>query len=141
MKTANSNILSFIARPNADSIGAAASFLCLVHCVVTPFIFVAQVCTASCCETAPDWWKWVDYFFLVVSFFAVYRSAATTSRYWMKLALWISWEALFLMILNEHFGWATLPSWAIYIPALALVFLHLYNWKYCRCEEDTCCTD
>jgi len=141
MKAASSGILSFFVHPNADSIGAAASFLCLVHCLVTPFIFVASVCTASCCDAAPTWWKWVDYFFLVISFFAVYRSASATSKYWMKLTLWISWEALFLLILNEQFKWTTLPSWIIYVPALALIILHLYNWRYCRCKDENCCKE
>lgn len=141
MKAANSDISSFFVCPNADSVGAAASFLCLVHCLITPFIFVASVCTASCCEAAPTWWKWIDIFFLVISFFAVYRASTTTSKYWMKLALWISWEALFLLILNEQLQWTTLPSWAIYLPALTLVFLHFYNWKYCKCEDDACCTN
>jgi len=27
----------------------------------------------------------------------------------------------------------------VYIPAIALVGLHLYNRKYCKCEDDTCC--
>jgi hypothetical protein len=28
-----------------DTIGAAASFLCMIHCVATPFIFIAQACS------------------------------------------------------------------------------------------------
>lgn len=123
-----------------DSFGAFASSLCLVHCVATPFIFVAQTCSATCCtsEAVPTWWVWIDYFFLVVAFFAVYQSTKTTSKNWIKPAMWASWLALFFIILNEKFMWVTLFEQAIYIPALALVGLHIYNLKYCQCESDVC---
>ena len=32
-----------------DYIGAVASALCLLHCIATPFLFVAKACSAACC--------------------------------------------------------------------------------------------
>jgi len=124
-----------------DSIGAIASTLCLIHCVATPFIFIAQSCTMTCCDGAPSWWKFIDYFFLVISFFAVYRSTQTTSNKWIKAALWFSWFTMFIIIINEKAAWFPLNEKAIYLPALALILLHLYNKKYCQCNTTKCCTN
>lgn len=122
----------------SDTIGAFASILCMIHCFATPFLFIAQAHAVS--STAPTWWKWMDYLFLVISFFAVYRSAKTTSSNWMKYALWISWTALFAVIINEKMAFIHLPEFITYIVAATLVVLHLYNRKYCQCNNDKCCT-
>lgn len=123
----------------SDAIGALASGLCMIHCFATPFIFIVQSCSVSCCDAAPSWWKWIDYFFLAISFLAVYQTTKTTNKRWIKPALWMSWIALFLTIVNERLGWVALPEVVTYIAAMALVVLHLYNLRYCQCKEDGCC--
>ena len=45
----------------SDTIGALASGLCMVHCLATPFFFIASACSASCCSNTPLWWQWMDY--------------------------------------------------------------------------------
>ncbi|KGL63471.1 hypothetical protein PHEL85_0507 [Polaribacter sp. Hel1_85] len=95
----------------------------------------------TCCDGAPSWWKIIDYFFLVISFFAVYRSTQTTSSKWVKPALWFSWFTLFIIIINEKVAWFSLNEKAIYVSALALILLHLYNKKYCQCNTTKCCTN
>ncbi|WP_353778379.1 MerC family mercury resistance protein [Winogradskyella sp. 3972H.M.0a.05] len=125
----------------SDSLGAMASGLCLLHCIATPLLFIAQTCSASCSEAAPIWWQWIDYIFLSISFFAVYHSARTTSSEIMKVALWVSWSFLFVVILNEKLQWLPLPGATIYVAALILVALHLYNLKFCQCKTDNCCTN
>lgn len=123
-----------------DNIGALASTLCMIHCFATPFIFITQAHAATCCSSAtPNWWKWIDYLFLTIAFFAVYRSAKTTSSNWMKKGLWISWTALFLVIINEKIGFIHLPEFITYIVASSLVILHLYNRRYCQCKTEDCC--
>ena len=124
-----------------DSLGAMASSLCLLHCIATPFLFIAQACSASCSEVAPVWWQWIDYLFLAISFFAVYQSTKTTSKLFMKPALWISWVLLFIVIINEKIHWLPLPEGTIYVAAIILVSLHLYNLKYCQCKTDNCCVN
>lgn len=123
-----------------DNIGALASSLCMIHCFATPFIFIAQSCTATCCATAPVWWQWIDYLFLAISFFAIYQSTQTTTRKWVTYALWTSWITLCAIIVNERIVFVNLPKAVTYIVASALVILHLFNLKYCKCKTDTCCT-
>ena len=126
-------------KKKSDTIGIYASSLCLVHCLATPLLFIAQT-QMLCCEiSVPVWWKALDIFFLAISFFAIYWSVRSTSKQWMKLALWITWLALSFIIINEKVNWFSIPEYAIYIPSLSLVFLHFYNRKFCRCKEDKCC--
>lgn len=130
----------FVAQ-RSDILGAFASVLCLIHCIATPFIFIAQASTVSCCNAVPAWWKLIDYIFLTISFFAIYWTSKTTTINFIKPLLWLSWFALLTVILNERFGWFPLAESAIYIPAFSLVILHLYNKKYCKCGTDKCCVD
>lgn len=123
-----------------DNIGALASSLCLVHCLATPFIFITQSCAASCCETSPLWWQWIDYGFLVISFFAVYRSSQTTSKNFMKWLLWISWTIFFISIINNRLDLFFAPEIFMNCAAINLVILHLYNLNYCQCKNDQCCS-
>jgi uncharacterized membrane protein len=129
-----------ILKQKTDLIGAITSTLCLMHCIATPFIFIAQSSAMVCCESAPVWWRLIDYFFLVISFLAVYRSTQTTASYWIKPFLWLSWSVLFIIIMNEKIAWFSFSEQAIYFPALALIALHLYNKKYCQCNTTNCCT-
>ncbi len=124
-----------------DTFGALASSLCLVHCIATPFLFIAQSSSLARHVHPPSWWSFLDYAFLLVSFLAVYRSTQTTSIAWIKPSLWFSWAALFIVIWNEKIGLLALPEVLTYIPTLALVALHVYNKKYCDCNKNECCTN
>ncbi|MDO6737434.1 MerC domain-containing protein [Wenyingzhuangia sp. 2_MG-2023] len=128
-------------KQKPDYIGAMASTLCLIHCIATPFIFIVQSCSITNCNGVPTWWGFIDYFFLVISFFAVYRSTQTTSEKWMKTLLWIAFFTLFIIITNEKNAWFYLDETFIYVPAVALIGLHLYNKKYCQCNQGKCCTN
>ena len=55
-----------------DSVGIIASTLCMIHCIGTPFIFIAKACSATCCSEAPLWWVIIDYIFLFISFSQLY---------------------------------------------------------------------
>lgn len=127
----------------SDTLGAFASGLCLVHCLITPVLFIVQTCTNVCCangDVVPSWWTALDYIFLGVSLLAIFWSVKTTSKNWIKYALWISWGLLFFVIMNERFALMTINKYLGYVPALLLVSLHLYNRRYCQCNEDKCCT-
>lgn len=129
-----------IISSKSDSIGALASGLCLLHCIATPFLFVIQPISVQS-ESAPIWWKSLDYVFLLISFFAVYWSAKNSSRNWVKYALWISWTLLTLAIINEKLELFHLGELVVYIPAISLISLHFYNRKYCQCADETCCAN
>lgn len=110
----------------SDLIGALAGSLCLVHCMVTPLIFVIQPIAVQS-NTVPFWWKNIDYLFLIISFFAVYFTSRNTLKSTLKNALWVSWVILSLAILNEKFELYPLPELSVYIPAVALIVLHIYS--------------
>lgn len=130
---------TFVKKPNPNSVGALASSLCLIHCIATPFLFLAQTCTATCCTSTPVWWATIDFLFIGMSYFAIYWSVKNSINSWIKYALWTSWVFLCLVILNEKIGLLTVPETSIYIPAIALILLHLYNRKYCECKDENCC--
>ena len=121
-----------------DFFGALASSLCLVHCAVTPFLFIAKAGASISCVDSPIWWQAIDYLFIVISFFAIYFASKKSTRIWVATALWISWILLLVTLLTETFEWDLLPGSFIYIPAISIVGLHLYNLKYCQCSEEEC---
>ncbi|MEM8582641.1 MAG: MerC domain-containing protein [Bacteroidota bacterium] len=129
-------------QPKSDVVGALASGLCAVHCLSTPFLFVAQTCSVTgCCETSPGWWSMLDYLFIGITLVAVYFSSRNTSKSWIKYALYGSWAVLTLLIVNEKLELAPLSELWKYGAAFALVGLHLYNLKYCQCDDPDCCVN
>ena len=130
--------LSILYKP--DTIGSLASTLCLLHCIATPFIFITQACTMSCCADTPIWWQSIDYIFIVISFFAIYRSTQTSTNKIIKSLLWITWLIFFALILNKSLDLIYINKNFAYCAGISLAFLHLYNLRYCQCKSDDCCT-
>lgn len=129
----------------SDLMGAIASGICLIHCIATPFIFVAHASVSEHAHHAhehghgsPEWWNVIDYLFLVISLVAIYFTAKNTPVKWMPIALYGCWAVLAFIILNEKFHFFHLDHAAIYFPALALVGLHLYNRNQCECQNEAC---
>ncbi len=135
------NTQVMIVNQKSDLLGAAASSLCLIHCMATPFIFVTQACLSSCCESSPLWWNLIDYLFLIISAYMVFRSVQKTTKRWIKYSLWINWFALLFILLNEQLDWVHLIKEAIYFPAISLVLLHLKNSKHNKNNTAECCTN
>ena len=119
----------------SDLVGATASGLCLLHCMATPLLFIAKTSNNGHFEAKPLWWSGLDYLFLIIAFFAIYKSNKTSSNFWIRKALWVSWGLLLLIILNERIEFIVLAEYVIYIPAISLIMLHLYNQKYCQCGD------
>ena len=124
-----------------DIFGAVASSLCVVHCLVTPLLFISHLYTSTGYEAVPFWWKDLDFLFLTISFIAIYRATKTTSKNFMKYALWIGWIVLFFLILNEKIAWLAVPEILNYAAALTLTSFHIYNLKYCQCNNENCCAN
>jgi hypothetical protein len=122
-----------------DLFGASASTLCAIHCLAAPFLFLAQASFTTEHIEVPGWYQMIDYLFLAISVMAVYYAVKNSSKKWMKIALWMSWAVLSLAIINETFEWQHLGEAAVYLPAFVLAGLHIYNKKYCQCQE-ACCT-
>ena len=124
---------------SSDSIGAFASGLCMLHCLATPIFFIVSACSSACCNNAPAWWQWMDYMFLAISFFAIQNSSKSSSKEWVIQGLWINWSVLLFFIINAKLGWFYIMPNLKFLPAFGLVFLHMYNMKYCQCEPNECC--
>ena len=123
-----------------DTIGSLASTLCLLHCLATPFIFITQACTLSCCAGAPVWWQSIDYIFIIISFFAIYQATKTSSNNIIKILLWILWLTFFTLILNKTLSLFYINQNIVYANGIALAILHIYNLRCCQCQNDKCCT-
>lgn len=117
-----------------DALGALASALCLVHCLATPFLFLGLFGLSNKAESVTPFWGSLDWIFLAITFFAVFRSAKTTTIPWVRYAFWISWGLLLGFVLNEKSGWIEVEELLILVPSLSLICVHLYNLRYCKCE-------
>jgi len=123
----------------SDKIGVFASITCMVHCAITPLIFIANICSLSCCSQAPLWWRSLDYIFLGITFIAIIQSNKAQTLKIIKWLFGVSWVLLAFFIINESVMLFSITHHLKYIPALAIVFLHMYNMRTCRCQEDKCC--
>ena len=126
---------------SSDIIGASASAMCFIHCLVTPFLVVAYSNTVIMENTYPWWWGILDIVFLLISLFAVYWSTYNTSKQFIKYTFWTLWILLALIIINEKWEIVHVAEVFIHLTTLGLVFLHFYNRRYCQCENDKCCVD
>ncbi|MFT4567561.1 MAG: hypothetical protein ACI9FN_002528 [Saprospiraceae bacterium] len=124
----------------SDYVGVTASSLCMFHCLLTPVLFAVQATSLSCSEIGPIWWKAIDYLFLVISFFAMLYTNRVTTSNWIPKAIFTSWAILALFVINNSIQLVSIPHLLIHIPAASLASLHIYNRRYCHCQEDQCCT-
>ena len=123
-----------------DTVGAINSSLCVAHCFATPFLFLTQAQTSLVeLSTVPLWWQLLNYVFIVVSFFAVNRTVKNSSNQLVKSLLRVSWVLLSALILNEEFEIMHMPELLTYFAGISLASLHIYNLKYCQCEDENCC--
>jgi Na+-transporting NADH:ubiquinone oxidoreductase subunit NqrB len=118
---------------NSDTFGILACALCIIHCIATPFVFMAYSYSNIQQIANPIWWKNLDFIFLIISFVMIYFSTQTTSKGFMKYFFWLSWLLLSMMIINEKIGLLSVPEYMTYGSAALLTTIHLYNLKYCQC--------
>ncbi len=128
-----------ISKP--DIMGAMTSGLCAIHCIATPFLFLAGAGSVTGHVEAPIWYQMIDYLFVIISFLAIYLATKTTTKNWMRVALWSTWALMVIAIFNETFEAVPLPEASVYLPALVIAGLHLYNQKYCQCTAECCTTE
>lgn len=121
-----------------DSLGILSSALCMIHCIGTPFLFIAKACSTTCCSEAPLWWLIIDYIFLIISFFAIYSTTKNKIEGWLKIFFWITWIVLLIATMDHSFNILLTPKYFIYIPALTVVALHFYKLKYSKYSNENC---
>ena len=67
-------------RSYTDIIGATSSTLCMLHCLLTPFLFAVHATSSvACSEIGHLWWKIIDFLFLFISIVAIRYTAKATS--------------------------------------------------------------
>ncbi|HMP31042.1 MAG TPA: MerC domain-containing protein [Saprospiraceae bacterium] len=127
----------------SDIIGISASFLCTIHCVITPIFFMAKpLMYASHAHHGhahghshghDHAWAALDYVFLIIAFVAVWLSTNHTHNNKIKIGLWVGWALLTAGILIEMSGKA-IGSYIMYVGSFSLISLYLLNRKYCKIE-------
>ena len=125
---------------NSDRLGAVTSGLCMLHCFATPFLFLSQ---SSLIFISLDFtlsWFLLNYVFLSISFLAIYYSAKNSTNRFIRIFLYLFWAVLSGLTINESLEIFSIPEAATYFSASSLICLHIYNLRYCRCDNEDCCT-
>ena len=89
----------------------------------------------------PGWWQALNYVFLLLSFFAVYKTSQNSSNQIVKILLYIFWGILTTLLISEEFELFHLPEFITYSTGLTLAGLHIYNKKYCQCDDEESCVN
>ena len=114
----------------ADTLGCITSILCLIHCSITPILFMTWTSSTAQINNSHNWWHLLDYLFLIFSFVAIYSATKKITKKLIKVGFWSSWLLLLVIILNEKLAFATLSESLIYLPTFSIIFLHTYNLVY-----------
>ena len=124
---------------NSDYLGIFSGSLCILHCAFTPILFLSQTPLVTLNQEAPVVWKMLNFLFLILSFIAVYRSGKNSNNTYVKRLLLFTLIVLCICILNELFELFHVLEVFSYLAAASLCALHLYNLKYCSCNDESCC--
>lgn len=129
-----------ITLKNSDTLGILSSSLCLIHCFITPFIYMSFTSLFNQNDFLYSSWKGINIIFIVFSLIAVNRSTKKTTSKIIKPIFWFSWCFLFFVLFNEEVKFIELPELVSYLSALNLAGIHVYNLKFCGCKDENCCT-
>ena len=124
---------------NSDRIGVVSSGLCMLHCFATPFLFLSQSSLIFISVDFTLTWFILNYFFLFISFIAIYHSVKNSTNRFIRIFLYLFWVVLSGLIINESLELFSIPEAATYFSASSLICLHIYNLRYCRCDDEDCC--
>jgi len=124
---------------NSDRIGVLSSGLCMLHCFATPFLFLSQSSLIFISVDFTLTWFILNYVFLFISFIAIYHSVKNSTNRFIRIFLYLFWVVLSGLIINESLEIFSIPEAATYFSASSLICLHIYNLRYCRCDDKDCC--
>mgnify|MGYP001566069785 FL=1 len=128
-----------IVKIQSDYLGVISGTLCMVHCALTPLLFLTQTHLINISFLTPSSWKSFNYLFLTISAVAEYQSIQNSTSLLIKRLLVLAWIILSMLILNELFEVSHIAEAFTYIAAASLCGLHVYNLKYCQCDDEDCC--
>lgn len=109
----------------ADYIGITGSVLCIIHCLITPFLLVSSTLLAD--RTLRIGFLSLDYVFIGINIIAVYFAARRAGQPVVKAGLW-SFLGLFavgLLLEDVHEAFEYLA----YTASAGLIAMHLLNLR------------
>jgi hypothetical protein len=121
-------------------LGIHSSLLCTVHCLSAPLIFTAVSCREVCCETTPQWFRLVDFLFILLAGVAVYFSIKNTVVKWIKVSFYVSLVALIILVVNKNIQIINIHPNLIYGVYAMLILLHINNFYQCRIRKSNNCS-
>lgn len=107
-----------------DLIGVYTAFLCLVHCIMAPILFILPLGISHN--------PLLDSFFLLVGLFPVYKVLRSTSPIGLKISLVVSFVLIAISILLESLYYH--ESILIVIGTSGVITCHLINYNYKKHE-------
>ncbi len=105
----------------SDLLGILFSSLCLVHCILAPFIIIALGIVPSHEHSILSWHN----IFLVLTLLAVLFSIKHANKY-IKIGLIAGFILLCVGTLFESHG--TVYKYVLYAGSLSLIFFHILNY-------------
>lgn len=102
---------------SADWLGMTSASLCVIHCLLTPFLVLGASHLA--------WWHDISWLFLVLSGIAVYLATRGGTSLGIKVLIWASFSVLALSIIGEEY-WEPFHEIS-YVASLGLVIGHFWN--------------
>jgi len=128
--------MEYILKHTGDKIGIAGSILCLIHCLIAPFIAISGTALASHWHGGDSVWR-LDYIFLIISGAAVYYATRHVADKYLKVFLWLSFFVFSGSLLLESKG--EIFHWLSYVGSFMLIAGHFWNIYSSRtCKEGTC---
>lgn len=121
-----------ISLKNPDFVGVIASLLCLIHCIVTPFLFLSSVLIVipphGHNDEFPLIWSALEICFLALSYWSVRQTSRKTNLSWISYALHIAWSLLAVSVLFELADIHVLGEFLKYASTSFLIVLHFYHY-------------
>jgi predicted neutral ceramidase superfamily lipid hydrolase len=102
--------------------GIASATLCVVHCILTPFLLIIIA--------KYEWWENLTYLFLAVSLYAVYEAIKAKPPKYILSLICGSYVLLIAFLLLEETWYLAEPL--SYIASLGLVIGHVLNVRHCK---------
>lgn len=102
-----------------DYLGISSATLCLIHCLVFPFISIIPIGISHN--------HWIDLLFASIGLFAVVKIIKTNTLRYIKVILLLSMCLIFFSIIltiitDEH-------SMLLYVGGLGMIFGHILNFN------------
>jgi hypothetical protein len=123
MKLPKSLLLFIIPMKNknfADVGGMASASLCIVHCLLTPFLLITFA--------GISWLEEMEFLFVGFSLLAALFATITNKRSIYLIGIWVGALILLLsLLLEEHFSFAI---YFVYGASLLLIVSHYLNRKF-----------